>query len=261
MPETLTQAQQPSRKSGASGAQAGEPAIGRPPGPQSAWNLQRSCVLLFWVLIAIVLVYLTVTAWGAAGVELRSSTTSWPSLHAPAGYYISQALIVCSLALLGGLWLRSRHGHSRQLLRLWQVLTIVFGAAFVLRWPMVHHFLVRSLRGLDQGAAYRLSSMLMGLASVSVAVGVGLYLIRFLGSLTRGVRLRFVVGGICFLVGMVGLEALSEWIWSPSGIQSRGYVLVDGLEKLFEVVGLALFVDGLFMQWRHQPAERSLWRR
>ena len=68
---------------------------------------------------------------------------------------------------------------------------------------------------------------------------------RFLLSLPPGTRRRFILAGIVFLSGAVGLEIVGGLIHEALGAGSIIFVVVESLEDLLEMVGILIFIHAL----------------
>ena len=77
-----------------------------------------------------------------------------------------------------------------------------------------------------------------GLAGVIV---VGLYYLRFLFRLPARTRILFVVAGVIFIGGAVGVEMLSGDFYDTHG-DTLGYSMVVTLEESLEIAGVIVFV-------------------
>jgi hypothetical protein len=129
--------------------------------------------------------------------------------------------------------------------RYWWVLAALFAAAVAVKVLPVYSGVVAGLRHLDSGAGMQVSSVVMVVISCAVAIGAGIYFLRFLASLPKRQRWSFISGGVIFLFGAIGIEGFSEWAWAQYGPHSVPYATADVLEGLFEMAGLIVFVDGL----------------
>ena len=136
--------------------------------------------------------------------------------------------------------------------RHWLALTVVFAALFVVKASGSFAGFEDSLRSLDTTivqAGWQVSSTIVIVVQVLVAVALLLPFVTFVFALDPDVRRRLVLGGALFVAGAVGAEALSEWLWSVSGPASPTYVLADALEMALEACGLIVFLSGLAVQF------------
>ncbi len=80
----------------------------------------------------------------------------------------------------------------------------------------------------------------------------GVFLIRFFFRLPQKTRVRFVLAGIVFVAGAVGMEMIGGNYWQAQGWDVHGeddidltYAAIVTIEELLEMVGIALFVHAL----------------
>jgi hypothetical protein len=135
--------------------------------------------------------------------------------------------------------------------RYWLVLTGLFVAAFVAKIIGGVSELEDRLRSLDSGPAWngwQTSSLVIVALQAILAVGLGLFFVKWVLSLEPPVRRRMLAGGAVFLAGAVGMEAVTEWAWSAFGSTSVFYVVADWIENGAEAAGLIVFLDGLLTQ-------------
>jgi hypothetical protein len=143
--------------------------------------------------------------------------------------------------------------------RYWLVLTALFGAASLAKITgSVARFEDR-LRVLDSDPAWngwQMSSLVIVTAQAILAVALGLFFVKWILSLEPLVRRRILAGGVVFLAGAVGMEAVTEWLWSVAGPTSLSYLVADWLENGAEAAGLIVFLDGLLVQLASGSARR-----
>lgn len=68
---------------------------------------------------------------------------------------------------------------------------------------------------------------------------------RFVLWLPVRTRRRFVLAGIVFLSGAVGLEIVGGLFHESSGQESMTFVILESLEDLLEMVGIVIFIYAL----------------
>jgi hypothetical protein len=135
--------------------------------------------------------------------------------------------------------------------RYWLVLTSLFVVAFVAKVTGGVSKLEDRLRSIDSNPAWngwQTSSLVIVALQAILAVGLGLFFIKWVLSLEPPVRRRILAGGAVFLTGAVGMEAVTEWVWSAVGSTSVFYVVADWIENGAEAAGLIVFLDGLLTQ-------------
>ena len=78
-----------------------------------------------------------------------------------------------------------------------------------------------------------------------VMLVIAILYVRFMLSLTASTRRRFVLAGVVFLSGAVGLEIVGGLYYEALGDESIIFVAVESLEDLLEMVGIVIFMHAL----------------
>jgi hypothetical protein len=133
---------------------------------------------------------------------------------------------------------------SRSYVRHW----IVAAVALVLlagdEMLAIHEMVIDPMRALlDVGGGLFYFAWIVPGAVVAVAFAAT-YL-RFLAHLPERIRKLFVVAGILYLTGALGLEALDGAYASSQGQDTLGYMLLTDLEEIFEMAGQLVLVYAL----------------
>lgn len=87
-------------------------------------------------------------------------------------------------------------------------------------------------------------------------VGLALlpWLLRFLSRLPAPTRRYFMVAGMLFVFGALGIEGLSGIYAEMQGEDNLAYELISSLEEAFEMMGVVVFVAALLDHLRHLGA-------
>jgi len=159
-------------------------------------------------------------------------------------WFTSAAFLTCALLLL----IIAAHTHRASLRAalLWGLLALLLLALSVNEIFAVEHsslldYASRALR-LALGTDGLTTLVVIG-GGVSVA-GVVLYS-RFFLSLPAGTRRAFLVAGVVYLGGAIGLELASTLIVRLAGNHSLLYLTVSNIEELAEVAGVLIFLYAL----------------
>jgi hypothetical protein len=157
-------------------------------------------------------------------------------------WYSSMLLFSCGVILCAiGLAVRSTAGRFW---KHWSFLGIVFVYMSLDETAQFHERLNSILPPLH-GAFYFSWIIPVGIA---VAV-VGIAYLRFLAHLPPPTRRRFVVAGILYVGGALGME-IPLGIWTEhAGGDNLGYALIDFVEESLEMLGAALFLLALLRHW------------
>jgi len=75
---------------------------------------------------------------------------------------------------------------------------------------------------------------------------------KFLRSLPPTTRKRFIVAGLIFGSGAVGLEAVGGWVATQIGQNNITYSLITHVEEILEMSGILLFIYSLLLYYQAQ---------
>jgi hypothetical protein len=109
--------------------------------------------------------------------------------------------------------------------------------------PVVRHTL--ALFGIESRDYFNYASWVV-LGGLAVLVVVAIYA-RFFLSLPRSIRNLFILAGIVYCTGALGME-LAGALWearSPTGRLNLTYVVLQSLEEFLEMAGIIVFVYAL----------------
>lgn len=132
----------------------------------------------------------------------------------------------------------------------WRVLSILFFILAIDETVGLHETLIEPLRGMFHLTGYlRFSWVLAGGAFLVVFV---VAYTRFLFHLTPRMRVRFLVGGIVYVLGAVVLEAIGGAHFTDGNPdpttdnQTPIYLVLMTLEETLEMAGILFFIATLF---------------
>ena len=83
--------------------------------------------------------------------------------------------------------------------------------------------------------------------AAGVVLGLGLFYLPFLRRLPPPTRVRFVVAGVVFVAGALGMELPLGWWTEAHGDDTLGYGLIDWVEETLELIGASLFLRALWL--------------
>jgi hypothetical protein len=135
----------------------------------------------------------------------------------------------------------------------WKLLSIVFFYLAVDEAVGIHELLIVPLRTLlNAGGVLYFTWVIPGLA---VVLGLGLYYLKFIMHLTTVDRFRFVVAGVMYVGGAIGVEMIGgHYYWMTNRAKDLNYTLITTLEESLEMAGLTLFIFALLDHMaRHLP--------
>lgn len=168
--------------------------------------------------------------------------------------FYSSLAILCASIILACISRaeKSRGGDSKR----WMGLSVLFLFLALDEAVSIHELLsgpTRTLMDLD-GALY-----LAWVVPYSLLV-VGLVFIygKFLFNLPFAIRVLFVLSGVAFVSGAVGLELLGSNYHYIGNAGDPGYALLYTMEELLEMLGVAIFVYGLLFYFQTELSGYSL---
>lgn len=163
----------------------------------------------------------------AVSVDLESSVPSW---------FSASLLLLCALLLLDVA--RTAHLERSRGRWHWAVLTTVF---FLLSMDETTSFhetgsSVVERSGIETGV--RFSWVFLAIPALALFVAI---MIPFLRALPRRTAGAFVLAGLVFVGGALGMEFVGSWAWDAVGQESALYAGISSVEELLEMVGAVLF--------------------
>lgn len=170
--------------------------------------------------------------------------------------YETGLFLLCA-GLLWGICRRLRPGDPMG--HYWWTLNGVFSVILLIKVFPIYTRLVQGLRHFDAVEGRNFSSLVLFAFSLGLALGLGIYFLRFLAGLRPRLRLPFIIGGMLFLAGEIALEGATELFWGAYGGDSLPYVVTDLFERGAETIGLLIFMNGLLMHWGEMAGSDAGW--
>jgi uncharacterized membrane protein YhdT len=162
-------------------------------------------------------------------------------------WYASSALLLCS-AFLWLIW-QLRQQQADRDARYWMALSLIFlflsiDEAASIHETLVYHSVLYLLPSLD-ATGYLLYPWV--LAGGAFALIVAFSCLRFLFRLPSKTRWRFVLSGLIYVGGAVGLDLLEgEFEYQHEGREQFPYALLVAVEESLEMLGILLFLYSLY---------------
>lgn len=161
-------------------------------------------------------------------------------------WFSSGVLLICS-GLLAAIAILSRRVADKNWPR-WTLLAAVFLALSIDEATAIHEIAITPLRN-----AFGLSGVLhfsWVIPATVVVAGLGLYFLPFLFRLRSRYAIRFILAGMLFVGGALGMELVSGYHASHYGMQSFSYIASAMTEETMEIAGSTLFCASLFAYLR-----------
>lgn len=137
----------------------------------------------------------------------------------------------------------------------WTMLTAGFCFMTLDEFAMLHELLVgpsRKLIGTQNLGLFYYAWVIP--ASVGVAV-LAIYFLSFLRRLPKETAFRFVLSGVVYLGGCIGVEMLGGMRYEQSGSRDTLYIALVTLEELMEMAGVTLFIRALLLHLKNSTSE------
>ena len=181
--------------------------------------------------------------------EYVDKVTHWFDVNAEASiptWYAAITLFAVS-AMLGVIAIAARR-RGRPFVLQWTLLAIGFAALSLEEVIGVHSQVTKVLRrAMDatEGPLPLIGLGLLGLVALAVAVAL---FGRWFGALPRRWRTWFAIGGLVYLAGVLGSDAIGDYLASTFGGGSLLYILVLTIEEALEMAGVLIFIV-LFLEY------------
>jgi hypothetical protein len=161
-------------------------------------------------------------------------------------WFSTLLLAACSTGL--GLVARGKSVQGDRYAKHWWVLCAIFALMSLDETARIHESVNRYMRGLvDLGGFFFYPWVLLGVLFAAIFI---IAYTRFLLALDRRTRLRFIIAGIVYLVGVLGMESIGGWVDETRGTENWAYFAEATLEELFEMFGAALFLTAVLIHLR-----------
>lgn len=162
-------------------------------------------------------------------VDVEDSFPTW---------YSSATLLACA-GLLAAI---ARRRRGDPFARHWWVLSLTFVALSIDETVGLHETLntVSSIGW-------------TGPAAIAVAL-FGIGFLRFLRHLPQSARRGFIIAGLCYVGGAIGIEQALGWLGGKTHLESFAYALWSAAEEGAEMAGVLIFLYSLLRLLEDDPA-------
>lgn len=156
-------------------------------------------------------------------------------------WYASTALALAA-TLLGLIGARKRDQGATHANH-WLVLSIIFFYLSLDEAISIHEKAGSVLAPLQLTGVFYYNWVVLGIGFVGI---VGISYLRFLKALPPTHRWRFVVAGLTYVTGALGIEMIeSRWAFIFHGPGNLTYAMLVWIEETLEMVGVAVFIYAL----------------
>jgi len=165
-------------------------------------------------------------------VDLESNIPTW---------YSSSALLLASVLL--SVVALAKFQNQEPFRRHWMCLSAIFAYLAVDEVAMLHEYPIAPLRSaLNATGALHYTWVIPGFLAVAI---VGVCYLKFLKHLPARTRNLFIVAGMTFVGGAIGLEMISGIEASAHDESSINYMLIVTAEEFMEMLGIVIFIHGI----------------
>lgn len=166
--------------------------------------------------------------------------------NVPTWYSSMTLLLAAALLLLIATTVRSRGDRTW---RQWAALSAVFAALSLDEVAQIHELLIAPLRGRVGGAdGYLYYPWVIPGAIFALAVAVAFA--RFLYRLPATTRTLFIVAGLVYVGGALGVETITARLDFEYGPADIAYVVAATLEETLEMAAIVVFLHALIAYLR-----------
>ncbi len=170
-------------------------------------------------------------------------------------WYSSLTLLICSLLLLfiGSVKLKEQDRHKNK----WLLLALIFLFLSIDEVATIHETFGKLVHVSDSTGFFQYEWVIFGLLFVLI---VGLYCFRFILSLPSQIKILFLLSGLIYVAGALGLEMINARTVYLYGKDSRTILYAVGttFEELCEMLGISLFIYSLLKYIKYQLGIRFL---
>lgn len=125
----------------------------------------------------------------------------------------------------------------------WAILSGIFLLMSMDEFMGIHERMIEPLRAsLNLGGWFYFAWIIPAFLLVCV---VGLFFLRFILSLKFPIRKMFIISGVIYIGGALGVESLGGYITDNYGQRNFLFAMVANLEETLELVGVAYFIYAL----------------
>lgn len=167
-------------------------------------------------------------------VNLESSIPTW---------YATLLLFIASALLFMITTAKYRAGDTAR--RYWLGLALVFLYLSMDEGAVIHEILADPLQKTFNTSGYLYFAW--QIVALPLVIIFALLYLRFLFRLPAHVRNAFIVAGVVFVGGGMGVEAISANEWQPDSAPTMTYLAIATVEESFEMFGVIIFIYSLLV--------------
>ncbi|VVB92377.1 Uncharacterised protein [uncultured archaeon] len=155
-------------------------------------------------------------------------------------WYESIALLVCAI-LLAVIAFAKKRGNDKYQFH-WSVLSIFFLYLSIDEAAQIHELFNVFLFSFSSYRIFHFPWVIIGIPIVIIFI---ITYMKFLINLPKNIRFLFILAGIFFVGGSLGMELVGGWYEFANGKENLIYAMISTIEESLEMIGTAFFVYAL----------------
>lgn len=156
----------------------------------------------------------------------------------------SALLLLTAAALLAHIWRHERQRGARDAAK-WTVLAVGFLYMAIDEFSAIHELLIFPGRELLGNRSFGLFYYAWVIPAIAIVLVLAWYFLGFLLRLPAKTRLGFIIGGMLYIGGAIGMELLGGRHHELYGKQNLTYFTYITIEESLEMAGVIVFIHAL----------------
>ena len=165
-------------------------------------------------------------------------------------------LISCSLLLSLACYLD--HKQAAGLKMFWATLAAGFVYMAIDEFAQLHENVGIKLKPLIGDYSHGFLYFSWVIPAMALLIFLAVFYSSFLFRLPKKTRINFIIAGIVYLTGLLGIEMLGGYYHELHGRENLTYSLISTLEESLEMLGLILFIRALLDYFSAHFSELSI---
>ncbi|HWO43359.1 MAG TPA: hypothetical protein VNO43_16315 [Candidatus Eisenbacteria bacterium] len=160
--------------------------------------------------------------------------------------YFSASLLLSAalfLSIISTLKRKARAPYASN----WTILAFIFLYLAVDEAARLHDLMTRPLRELLSDRATGIFYFTWVIPGLALTFVLGVFFLRFMLHLPAQTRSSFVIAGVLYIAGAIGLEMIGGRYAEQRGLDDLTYTMITTLEESLEMAGSIIFVRGLMV--------------
>lgn len=135
----------------------------------------------------------------------------------------------------------------------WKRLSIIFFILAIDEACSIHEISIPILRTVIDSSGFLYFPWIL---PASILLFVFLVIFRkFIFSLPQKTKTLFILAGLIYVTGALGMESVSGYIADTPGLNVRAYAIASTIEELLEMLGIVVFINALLSYIQSQVSD------